>query len=804
MSAVRAVSAFMVCSAAMLVVNKQTLRFFPLPLSVLWIQMAAATAVLALLYVRKRGSLRPWRDAVRWARLVPPLFVAMLSTGMLALRFASLGAVVVGRNAAPLISLPLESAVLRERPPASAWTWASLLGVLAGAIVYMHQDFGEGTSAAGVAFLVLNTVFATAERMAQRHLLAVRPVKLPQSTVLFINNGFGALLLSVLIPLVPLGPYDRPETHSWTAFEGMYLLCQAQLSVPEVVGAYVLLGLSCACGLAIGWTALRAQLHLSATSMLVVTNLNKVVVVAAGVVFFGETHTPSASLGMFVALAGGAAYGALQHADPATRGPEWRRAGWGALALSAALLVVVLQDVATRRAEPADSETPAERPARPHLDYLGWLEPTEAQVRAAPGGAGLGPLQHRDDAAFAHGPVAAEPQRLWGPTMWGALQRDPHDGAYHYLTRVNLLAATKHDALVGGGLYYAHYPEAVFAAHMADPALPWHGAGSGAARQRVVASACTHMGIPQDPRVYLLRGVLFAIANGGGGGGMWIAPLEALRHDRNCSSWVLLRAGQPAGNQKNWAPFEHDGALHLVYAWDPLIVVRCDEATGVCVRARTPGVDASVWPRVGPSYVHGGSELVPLDDGSWIGFVHARFACELSDQFTSMHNGMLAVLTHTEFYGFELRYVSPPLFPEGSSRNPDFFAFINEATGIVSANASADEMLITTNEMDSLNGLVRVRGAFAYARWGANWVRDWRTPLLAALRAECATWPAPAWAAGTAAAAWSAIGIALTAVLAAACVVAWLRAQGYVMVVAKPPEERIAIVSGAKPKPGDS
>ena len=94
----RAVSAFMVCSAAMLVVNKQTLRVFPLPLTVLWIQMAAATAVLALC-VWKRASLRPWRDAVRWARVVPPLFVAMLATGMLALKFASLGAVIVGRNA---------------------------------------------------------------------------------------------------------------------------------------------------------------------------------------------------------------------------------------------------------------------------------------------------------------------------------------------------------------------------------------------------------------------------------------------------------------------------------------------------------------------------------------------------------------------------------------------------------------------------------------------------------------------------------------------------------------------------------
>ena len=134
----RAVSAFMVCSAAMIVVNKQVVRIFPLPLTVLWIQMAAATAVLAP-YVWKRASLRPWSDALRWARLVPPLFAAMLATGMLALKFASLGAVIVGRNATPLLALPLEAVVLRERPPASGWTWASLVAVLA-ILLQMHGE----------------------------------------------------------------------------------------------------------------------------------------------------------------------------------------------------------------------------------------------------------------------------------------------------------------------------------------------------------------------------------------------------------------------------------------------------------------------------------------------------------------------------------------------------------------------------------------------------------------------------------------------------------------------------------------
>jgi drug/metabolite transporter (DMT)-like permease len=776
----RAVSAFMVCSAAMIVVNKQVVRALRLPLTVLWIQMAAATLALAP-YVWKRASLRPWSDAVRWARVVPPLFAAMLATGMLALKFASLGAVIVGRNATPLLALPLEAAVLRERPPASAWTWASLVAVLVGAVLYIDEDLGRGTSAAGVVFLVLNMLAATAERLAQRLLLAVRPVRLAQSALLLINNALGALLVAIAIPLVPLGPYGRPETHS------LSYLRPADTRTIEDVEAYALLAFSCACGLAIGWTALRAQLHLSATSMLVVTNLNKVAVVVAGVVCFGETRTARALLGITAALLGGAAYGALQHADLAKRGPKWRKAGGAALALHAALLLIVLADVATPR---SDGDAPVrDRPAMPRVEFRGApLDPSEAQIRRVPGSEGLSimPAGSKDLVTAPNGRAS---------TMWNTMLRDPHDGSYHFVTRICRGAEVPHRKWQGDGLYYARYTEHGFQLQLANPALPWHGPGSHEQHALVVAnmdsSNCTMFDIVEDPRFFLLDSVPHVIITGGPH--MWIAALDPLLRDTNCSAWVRLHAEPPPDErcQKNWAPFEHEGALHVVYSWHPLVVLRCDPNTGRCVRTD----DVAYPSRMRRNNVHGGTQLVPMGEGRWLSFVHSRHRCAVLN--SHLHNAMLVVVTFSESSGFELRYMSDAILPWRGYDDPNMLAFVNEATGIVSANASVDEVLITTNEMSSYGRLARLTGAYALAEWGATQRGDeWYARYAAELDAVCARVPAPPEAERLASAAWGLLGTALTAALAATCAVAWLRAQGYV-VAAKGYEERAAIVTKA-------
>ena len=76
----------------------------------------------------------------------------------------------------------------------------------------------------------------------------------------------------------------------------------------QYINSYFELLISGIAGMAIGYTAINAQQYVSATTMLVITNLNKVVVVIVGVLFMHEPHGPVAMVGISIALAGGVWY----------------------------------------------------------------------------------------------------------------------------------------------------------------------------------------------------------------------------------------------------------------------------------------------------------------------------------------------------------------------------------------------------------------------------------------------------------------------------------------------------------------
>merc|ERR1711988_1425559 len=71
---------------------------------------------------------------------------------------------------------------------------------------------------------------------------------------------------------------------------------------------YVLLFLSCLVGVGIGWSAINAQQYVTATTMMVITNVNKFVVIGFGIAFMGEAKSAAAITGCFVALGGGIFY----------------------------------------------------------------------------------------------------------------------------------------------------------------------------------------------------------------------------------------------------------------------------------------------------------------------------------------------------------------------------------------------------------------------------------------------------------------------------------------------------------------
>jgi drug/metabolite transporter (DMT)-like permease len=72
---------------------------------------------------------------------------------------------------------------------------------------------------------------------------------------------------------------------------------------------WVALLASCVVGVAIGWSAYNVQQRVTATTMFVLTNSNKILVIAFGMVFMGDPASMHAVIGTTLALGGGIAYG---------------------------------------------------------------------------------------------------------------------------------------------------------------------------------------------------------------------------------------------------------------------------------------------------------------------------------------------------------------------------------------------------------------------------------------------------------------------------------------------------------------
>jgi len=281
---------FMICSSGMLLVNKAVLLTWDLPITVTIFQMVFCSLYLvATDPFTKQLRVGSWADARRWAIWVPTLFAAMLATSMLALNYSSTGAVVVTRNIAPIVTLALEAA-MKEKVSVDSWVVLSLVYTLIGVVLYMINDVTF--SAIGFICIIANMVAAVLERLVQRRLIAVEPVDLSKMVLVLINNSFA-------IPWVALLLWPTKEYDEWHTLK------------PEEVEhwtAWLFLGLSCVAGVCIGWAGVNAQYYLTATSFMVLGNLNKFIVIAVGMLVMGESSSWEAVLGCFVAITGGLLY----------------------------------------------------------------------------------------------------------------------------------------------------------------------------------------------------------------------------------------------------------------------------------------------------------------------------------------------------------------------------------------------------------------------------------------------------------------------------------------------------------------
>lgn len=140
-------------------------------MTVVMIQMA--TTVLWLCATSTTLHFGSVRDLMRWALTIPILFTFMLASSMLALDLASMGAIVVFRNVAPLITLAIERA-LQEKVELDVATLLAMATIVGGVLLYALNDINF--SALGLACVTFNMIASVVERVLQRKMIAVDPI----------------------------------------------------------------------------------------------------------------------------------------------------------------------------------------------------------------------------------------------------------------------------------------------------------------------------------------------------------------------------------------------------------------------------------------------------------------------------------------------------------------------------------------------------------------------------------------------------------------------------------------------------
>ena len=275
------------CSIGMTVLNKLAVNKTHAPVAVVIVQMLATSAVAVASRNLKFGE--GWK---LWAVSVPPLFVLMMVTSMLALQYVTVGTFVVVRNLGPVVTLAVETALHRpDNLSCNPQTTLCLLAIAVG--VWMYEAAEVKLSLIGCFYLLANLAFACAERMLQRHLLAVQSIEVSKPALMLLNNGIGAILAS--LALLVMAPKE------W------YYL---RHSLRHKSGSGLAIFFSCVLGCAISYTGLWLQRLVTATSFMVLGSVSKLVVIISGILFFADASGPLSVLGAGLSVFGGYAYAA--------------------------------------------------------------------------------------------------------------------------------------------------------------------------------------------------------------------------------------------------------------------------------------------------------------------------------------------------------------------------------------------------------------------------------------------------------------------------------------------------------------
>jgi len=264
-----AATAYSLCAATLLVINKASVDSIPSPAVVVASQLLfSALAVKVLVWTSKIEAEPLEMIKVKQFMGVSLLFTLCLVTNVRALQSTSVQTVIVMRACSPIFVALFDWLYLGTGMPHST-TWICLLGIAMGATVYCVFDNGFTLRS----FLWPGVYFVSicAEMVFVKHI--INTVNMSTWTRVYYNNALG--FVPVLLFGFMFGEYKHINAKPIT----MTSLC-------------VLL-LACVVGLGISFAGFHARKLLSATSFTVLGVSNKFISIALSLIFISSAKTIS-------------------------------------------------------------------------------------------------------------------------------------------------------------------------------------------------------------------------------------------------------------------------------------------------------------------------------------------------------------------------------------------------------------------------------------------------------------------------------------------------------------------------------
>jgi len=283
------VGSWFVSSIGMMLFNKLAVKAFPVECCLVALQMAVTVVVMVVCCFRSI-HIGSFKDVLRWSMVVP-FYTGMLLSSILALKYAPMTLVVVFRVLSPLVSLGIER-LYPDPLRISKEMVGSVLLMFAGAACYVAQM--PRSNMAGIGYVFLNVFFAVGDRCLQRLMLAKdqSPVDISKTGVTLLNN------LEGMVPLIVVAAIKNEFVEIPAAFRAL-----------DGLGATWVI-LSCVVGVSISYCGIWAQSMISATSFLVLVNVNKFVIIfVEAYVMKSKTLTPLQIVGACITIVGGVCYG---------------------------------------------------------------------------------------------------------------------------------------------------------------------------------------------------------------------------------------------------------------------------------------------------------------------------------------------------------------------------------------------------------------------------------------------------------------------------------------------------------------